>query len=124
MAKSDRRKPREEIFFDGRPGNPLTKERAGSLGEALESVRIGPSASNRQPWRIVREGAAFHFFLQRTPGYDRMTGGIRLQEVDMGIALCQFELVAKASGIHGGWRESKPEFDPGPMEYVVTWTEE
>jgi hypothetical protein len=123
MAKSDRRKPREEIFFDGRPGNPLTKERAGSLGEALESVRIGPSASNRQPWRVIREGAAFHFFLQRTPGYDRMTGDIRLQEVDMGIALCHFELVAMASRIHGGWRASRPGFDPGPMEYVMTWTE-
>jgi hypothetical protein len=123
MAKSDRRKPREELFFDGRPGNPLTKERAGSLGEALESVRIGPSASNRQPWRVIREGTAFHFFLQRTPGYDRMTGDIRLQEVDMGIALCHFELVAMASRIHGGWRESRPGFDPGPMEYVITWTE-
>ncbi len=121
MAKSGMRKPWEELFFDEKPGNPLVKERAGSLGEALEALRIGPSASNRQPWRVVREGAAFHFFLQRTPGYDRMTGEIRLQEVDMGIALCHFELAAMASGIRGIWQESRPVFDPGPLEYVVTW---
>ena len=57
MAKSDKRKPWEEAFFDNRPGNPLVKENAGDYGQALESVRIGPSASNRQPWRIIREGA-------------------------------------------------------------------
>ena len=121
MAKSDRRKPWEELFFDGSPGTPLAKERAGALGEALEAVRIGPSASNRQPWRIVREGASFHLFLQRTPGYDRMTGEVRLQEVDMGIALCHFEAAARESGIPGNWTEAKPAFEPGKMEYVLSW---
>ena len=121
MAKSDRRKPWTELFFDGRPGNPLAKEHAGPFAEALEAVRIGPSASNRQPWRIVREGASCHLFLQRTPGYDRMTGEVRLQEVDMGIALCHFEAAARESGIPGNWTEAKPAFEPGKMEYVLSW---
>ncbi|HEX9156614.1 MAG TPA: nitroreductase family protein, partial [Syntrophales bacterium] len=68
MAKSDNRKPWQELFFDEQPGNPLVKENAGAFGPALEAVRIGPSASNRQPWRIIREGASCHFFLARTPG--------------------------------------------------------
>jgi hypothetical protein len=123
VVKSDRRKPWDELFFDEKPGNPLSKRQVGAIGEALELVRIGPSASNRQPWRVVREGASFHFFLQRTPGYDRMTGEIRLQEVDMGIALCHFDLAAMESGIRGSWQGAKPGFDPGPLEYVVTWTE-
>ena len=84
------------------------KDHAGACGQALESVRLGPSASNRQPWRIVREGAAFHFFLPRTPGYDKMTGEIHLQEVDMGIAMCHFELAAEELGIGGNWKEAKP----------------
>ena len=84
------------------------KENAGACGQALESVRIGPSASNRQPWRIIREGASCHFFLARTPGYDKMTGEIRLQEVDMGIALCHFELAAEELGIAGSWQQAKP----------------
>jgi nitroreductase len=121
MAKSDRRKPWSELFFDDRPGNPLVKENAGACGQALESVRIGPSASNRQPWRIIREGASFHFYLTRTPGYDKMTGEIRLQEVDMGIALCHFELSAEELGIGGNWLQARPGFSGQAMEYVVSW---
>lgn len=120
MAGSDRRKPWQEIFFDGRPGNPLTRENAGVLAEALEAVRLGPSASNRQPWRVVLEGTSCHFFLQRTPGYDKMTGEIKLQDVDMGIAQCHFELAAGELGVRGGWREAKPAFDAGTLEYVVS----
>lgn len=124
MAKSDKRKPWQELFFDERKGNPLGKENAGHLASALESVRIGPSATNRQPWRIIRDGngKAFHFFLERTPGYEKMTGEIRLQEVDMGIALCHFELAAGELGVRGRWREAKPSFDAGAWEYVVSWT--
>ena len=124
MAKSDKRKPWAELFFDERPGNPLVKDTAGVCGQALEAVRIGPSASNRQPWRVIREGASIHFFLARTPGYDKMTGEIRLQEVDMGIALCHFELVAKELGIGGSWLQAKPGFDAGTWQYVVSWTAE
>jgi len=121
MAKSDKRKPWQELFFEDRPGNPLVKENAGACGPALESVRIGPSASNRQPWRIIREGASCHFFLQRTLGYDKILGEIRLQEVDMGIALCHFELAAKELGIGGRWKDAKPAFDAGTWEYLVSW---
>jgi hypothetical protein len=124
MAKSDKRKPWQELFFDEQPGNPFVKENAGACSQALESVRIGPSASNRQPWRVIRDesGRAFHFFLQRTAGYDKMTGEIRLQEVDMGIALCHFELAAGELGIAGSWRQANPGFDEGTWEYVVSWT--
>jgi len=122
MAKSDRRQPWPELFFDDRTGDPLAKESAGTLREALEAVRIGPSASNRQPWRIVRQGASFHFFLARTPGYDKMLGEISLQDDDMGNALCHFELAAGERGARGSWREAKPSFDAGTWEYVVSWT--
>ena len=109
MAKSDKRKPWQELFFDEQPGNPLVKENAGAFGPALESVRIGPSASNRQPWRVICEGASCHFFLVRTPGYDKMLGEIRLQEVDMGIALCHFELAAAELGIAGAGSRQNPD---------------
>lgn len=123
MAKSDKRKSWDELFFDERRGNPLVRERAGACGQALESVRIGPSASNRQPWRIIREeeGKVFHFFLARTPGYGKITGEIRLQEVDMGIALCHFELSARELGMTGGWKTINPGIDTGAWEYIVSW---
>jgi hypothetical protein len=122
MAKSDKRKPWQELFFDERPGNPLVKNKAGAGGQALESVRIGPSASNRQPWRVICTGVSFHFFLARTSGYDKMLGEIHLQEVDMGIALCHFELASAELGIAGSWKQAKPGFDADTWEYVVSWT--
>ena len=51
-----------------------------------------------------------------------MLGEVRLQEVDMGIALCHFELAAGELGVRGSWREAKPSFDAGAWEYVVSWT--
>ena len=68
-AKADRRIPWKKLFFDSDFNRPLTKEEAGEFAHVLEMVRQGPSASNRQPWRVVRGGDAWHFFLQRTPGY-------------------------------------------------------
>jgi hypothetical protein len=91
------------------------------LAAALEAGRIGPSASNKQPWRVVREGSNYPFFLQRPPGYDKLTGEIRLQEVDMGIALCPFEAAAREIGIPGSWKEARPAFDSGTWEYVLSW---
>ncbi len=122
-ARSGSRKPWEELFFADRPGDPLPQESAGALGRALASVRLAPSASNRQPWRVVREGASCHFFLQRTRGYDKVTGEVRLQEVDMGIALCHFALAAEELGIPGGWVQEPPPFDAGTMEHVATWAD-
>lgn len=120
-AGSDQRKPWSDLFFDGNIGIPLRRELAGGYELPLECVRIGPSASNKQPWRIIREGGAFHFYLSRTPGYDKLTRGLPLQDVDMGIAMCHFELSARELGLKGDWKVQ----DIGPavkdMEYVATW---
>ncbi len=123
-----RRLPWESIFFDGKFGLPLTPEAAGPFAPTLEMVRLAPSASNKQPWRIVREANDWHFFLQRTPGY---TGGLAgrllrledIQRVDMGIAMCHFELAARELGLPGAWAVRAPRIElPGPLvEYSVTW---
>ena len=73
---------------------------------ALEMVRLAPSASNKQPWRVVRDGDRFHFFLQRTPGYresllKKALGIFDLQRVDMGIAMSHFELTIKSWEFRG-----------------------
>lgn len=127
-ARSDQRLPWEKLFFDGRFDTPLSEDVAGEYARALEMVRLGPSASNRQPWRIVREGAVWHFYLRRTPGYRtsnyaRMLKMADLQRIDMGIAMCHFELMARESGSMGGWRVSDPGI-PLPdelAEYSVSW---
>lgn len=122
-ARSATRKPWETLFFRGDFGTPLTRDDAGAYATVLELVRQAPSASNRQPWRIVmdRDGQAFHLFLQRTAGYGYP--GVDLQRIDMGIAMCHFQLSAHELGLGGTWRG--PGIDVGTLPsrtaYVVSW---
>lgn len=125
FAKSNQRKPWGELFFDGDLNTPLTKDSAGLYAVPLECVRIGPSASNNQPWRVIcqKQQEAFHFYLNRTWGYDKFNGKIDLQLIDIGIAMCHFELSAREKGLSGIWEVEKPELDMGNTEYIVTWKE-
>jgi hypothetical protein len=130
LARSKSRLAWERLFFDGSFAAPLTEEAAGSYAGPLEMVRLSPSASNKQPWRVLREGGAWHFYLQRTPGYregflHRILRLADLQRVDMGIAMCHFELAAREYGLQGEWIRRAPAPLPraGAAEYAVTWTE-
>lgn len=128
FAQGDRRLPWEKLFFDRDFNHPLsdTNSEAGQL--ALEMVRLAPSASNKQPWRVVRDGKSFHFYLQRTPGYregllQKMLGIFDLQRVDMGIAMSHFELTMKELGIQGEWAVQEPTVKKPDelMEYTASW---
>jgi hypothetical protein len=125
LANSDRRKPWEELFFDGDFNTPLSEDSAGGYAVPLECVRLGPSASNNQPWRVVyqKQQGAFHFYLKRTWGYDKFNGRIDLQRVDIGIAMCHFELGAGETGLSGTWEVGKPDLAMGNAEYIVSWKE-
>lgn len=123
-AGSDNRKPFEELFFEGNIDTALTEESAGRYAASLECVRIGPSASNKQPWRIIKDGDRFHFYVKRTPGYDIYFGPIKLQSIDMGIAMCHFELPSREAGLNGRWMARDPQVKSGNMEYVASWVQQ
>jgi Putative TM nitroreductase len=128
-AGGARRLPSEQLFFEGRLGEPLDVSRAGGYADVLEAVRWAPSASNKQPWRLVRSEEAWHLYLQRSKGYRKggaMSSLLKLadlQRVDMGIAMCHFELVSRERGLGGRWVVEQPSPDalPAGLEYVVTW---
>lgn len=118
----------EELFFNEDYGIVLSMEDAGDYAVPLEMVRLGPSASNKQPWRVVREEdkPVFHFYLQRSKGYDKnqkLLGMVDIQRLDMGIAMCHFELSAKELNLKGEWQLKAPEGIslPPRTEYIVTW---
>jgi len=128
QIRADSRFPWERLFFDGRFGTPLAREEAGDFATALEMVRRGPSASNRQPWRVIRHGGAWHFFLVRSPGYRtalaaRLLALPDLQRVDMGIAMCHFALACRERGLPGGWEISDPALGTPDWraEYTASW---
>ena len=133
-ADADRRFSWTDLFFDGGFETPLSEEDAGEFATSLAMVRKAPSASNKQPWRIVKDQDAlnnqvvWHFYLLRTPGYldNRYVKMMKiedLQRVDMGIAMCHFELTNRALDLPGDWavlnsRDDQP--DQGG-EYLVSW---
>lgn len=128
------RKDRATLFFEmGEGGRWEAFEPTAGTGEAgiaelLEAVRIGPSASNKQPWRILvdrRDGdLSLHLFMEEDRFYNNMLGPVKLQELDMGIAMRHVDVAAVALGLSGGWRR----LDEGPSgpdrvkRYIASWT--
>jgi hypothetical protein len=130
-AGSYKRKPWRELFFHGNPELLLNPDKCGAYETVLEMVRIAPSASNKQPWRIVKDSAraVFHFFLQRSASYQKILSLMKqpdIQRIDMGIALCHFELAAAELGLQGHWEvvpaSARPASDGA--EYLVSWVAE
>ena len=123
FASSDKRKLWHELFYLHNIDTFLDKENSGRFDTPLECVRIAPSASNKQPWRIIkgRDRNVFHFYLKRTPRYENIVKDIRLQNVDMGIAMCHFDLSARELGLKGDWNVNDPQIKKDDMEYIVSW---
>ena len=93
---ANQRKPFEELFFDHLTETPIQNNHP--LGHLLELVQLGPSASNKQPWRITIDDQAVHFFLERTRNYATILP-YDIQVLDMGIAIKHFEIGLKESKI-------------------------
>ena len=106
------RKPFEELFFDKNFNHSLTENTAGIFRQPLEMVRLAPSANNKQEWRILLEDKALHFYKKPYLTFD---------EVDMGIALCHFELSCKELGIEGRYEILKDFPDNDQLKYVISW---
>lgn len=127
FARSSSRKPWGDLFFQGNFGTPITESIADKYSTPLEMVRLAPSANNGQPWRIVKadQRNIFHFYLQRKRAYDKLPTA-DLQRIDMGIAMCHFELAATELGLSGKWEAKAPpgESLPPRTAYSVSWAEQ
>ncbi len=123
--KADSRKPFEEVFFDGKNGLALNETTSGDLAEVLEAVRLAPSASNKQPWRLVVNTVGdVEFYVERTPNYGAMLG-YDIQLVDIGIAMYHFLAAAKETGINGEFKPFVPDRNNvglySEYEYLTTF---
>ena len=107
------RKPFSELFFDGNFYTPLAKTAAGPYLMPLEMIRLAPSANNMQEWRVLLEGNTFHFYKKPY---------LRFDTIDMGIALCHFELSCKELGLEGRYAFLK-DFPSAhdKLDYVISW---
>jgi nitroreductase len=110
------------LFFHGNFDNALSREEAGPHREALELLRLAPSAGNTQPWRIVKEKnqPTYHFLKKVVnPGYEKR----KLHDIDIGIAMCHFELGAAKNGLEGHWERIDPRIPNLPVKttYMISW---
>jgi hypothetical protein len=62
-----------------------------------------------------------HFFLERKKGIDKLFRHIDIQAMDMGIALCHFEIAAKECGISGSWKCLDPGLNQEKWGYIISF---
>ena len=119
-VKADERLAFEEIAYQSSFEQLLTPDAAGKLYLPLEMVRLAPSAVNKQPWRMVVMDDVVHFYLQRAKNFG---GGKRgMQKIDLGIALCHFELMAEELGICTEFVIAEPGIScKDGMEYIASY---
>lgn len=119
-VKADTRLPFEDLFFDGSFDAPLSAEKAGELKDALEMVRLAPSAVNRQPWRLVLCGDTVHFYEKKSKGF--VANGWDIQKIDLGIAMCHFVSVLEEQGKKPAFLMSDPGLaHPADTAYIASF---
>ncbi len=119
--KADERLPFDTLFFENSFAQGLIPEHASLFRDALEMVRLAPSAGNKQPWRAIVCGDKVHFYEKKTKAMSNNSLG-DIQKVDVGIALAHFDLTLKESGISGSFAVDDPGFaTDDSIEYIVTY---
>lgn len=119
--RSSTRKEWDTLFFLNDFRTPLTKEMAGDYAEPLEMVRLAPSDKNTQPWRVLKSGNSFHFYVARKSGISREEEIIK--RVDAGIALSHFHQTALELGLKGHFRQAEQASVERPQNscYIISW---
>ena len=120
FTKADSRFPWSKIFFEKSFSTALPRETTGRYETLLEMVRLAPSAGNKQPWRVLKEKETekFHFYVKSSQQkvYNKFIN------VDVGIAICHFDLTAKEVGIDGRWEFLSPDINtPEELKYIISW---
>ncbi|MCH5235846.1 MAG: nitroreductase family protein [Muribaculaceae bacterium] len=111
---SDKRKPFSELFFEDDFKKSLNPE--NKFGESLEMLRIAPSSTNSQPWRILVKGDEVLF-------YYKSKGPISI--LDTGIGICHFYETEKYNGFGGKFVKSTDfPVPPEDWRYLVTYIRE
>lgn len=123
LVRAKTRLPFNDLFFQSNFESSLGEDIVTEFKEALEMVRLAPSAENAQPWRVVlAENNKFHFFMKRKKIIEKTLPKIDIQKIDMGIAMSHFELYLKKSGFKINWRSDAnvESLDMDNLQYTAT----
>ncbi len=122
-ARAEKRFPWNKLFFESDFSTPLSQESVKKYSTLIEMVRLGPSAGNFQPWRIVKENKenVFHFYIVYTQDKIGLVYNA-FRRIDIGIAVSHFNLSAQELGIQGDWYMDKPEIlSSENLLYYISW---
>ena len=62
-----------------------------------------------------------HFYEEKTKGYANEKSG-DMQKIDLGIAICHFEIAVNEQGLKGKFIKKNPEIAlPENTEYIITY---
>lgn len=124
LVKADNRFETKAILFHKNFDHGLSETGIAHLDKAIEMVRIAPSASNKQPWRMVmsENHSSCHFYCAFTPKYDSKIG-FSIQSIDMGIAMYHFEFAINSFGLKGQWKFKNPDIltPDENHQYIVSY---
>ena len=109
------RKPFNTIFYNIDFSTPLEEDMAGIYFLPLEMVRLGPSANNKQSWRVVMNNKVLHFYKTFSYGFS---------DIDLGIALCHFEQSCIELGIKGMFEVLDNTPTSKSARYTISWISE
>lgn len=123
LGKANRRMEWKDLFFYGNFDTPLTRREAGAYATALDMLRLSPSTKNMQPWRVMKKGNNFNFYIDNSTLIKIKNVHYNFTYNDMGIAKMHFENIAKEWGLLGEWGYDSSEAN-GPTNeknYVFSW---
>jgi nitroreductase len=118
VSGSASRLPFEQLFFSAKRNKPITEAEAGKFSGILEAVRVGPSAMNKQSWRIVIVDEEAH------PAVLNVFLGIEKDHhlLDIGIALTGIALAVGADGntVQFSVPDSPPAPSPLGAKFIIS----
>jgi putative nitroreductase len=124
IAKSAKRKPHEQLFFSHSQAEGLKSlilgEEKKPVVEVLEAVRLAPSASNKQPWRMIVQEGLIHLYWDIDEKYNSVFKSFKIQALDMGIALCHLVKSSEELNINGSISEKDPLLENVPWKYIAS----
>ena len=109
---SQNRKSFSELFFYKDFQTPLSEE--NKFSQSLEMLRLAPSSTNSQPWRVLIDEDKVRFY-----------GKIRniISVVDCGIGICHFYETEKYNGFDGNFgKEKEVPTPPDNWKYITTYS--
>lgn len=87
----------------------------------LEMLRLAPSATNQQPWRVLKQGNIYHFY--ETHPANLSSDEVKIKQVDLGIALSHFHQTALEQGLSGRFEKLSQDHInvPDHTWYGISW---